>query len=332
MTRHQSSVTVISWIPSEAIRGLPNLPFQVGVTHIDEPPPDRLDSVDDLIEERKLRFANVLEGWIEVDERGIVGYGGEGGGHMGSSVVSVGARSLSLPGLSLPDLRPDPVIGPQSVTFRQTAGGRASLPAPRRVKHKPFIQISSPVVWTTVELEIFADGKAEGRLVGSSPFPRHWVYDGTGKLAAKSGLIDFKQWYHHAFGGVTPWEAADLDALTTEVETELERCLSSTIMRTSGRTQRRKLQTGEILYHQGDEGEDLFLVLDGVATVEVDGEIVAEIGPGAVMGERALIEGGRRTATVRAVTPLRGVVVPPELVDREALEKLSTSHRREEDL
>ena len=50
------------------------------------------------------------------------------------------------------------------------------------------------------------------------------------------------------------------------------------------------------------------------------------------MGERALIEGGRRTATVRAVTPLRGVVGPPELVDREALEELSETHRREEQL
>ena len=330
--RHQSSVTVISWIPSEAIRGLPNLPFQVGVTHIDDPPPDRLDSVVDLVEERKLRFANVLEGWIEVDERGIVGYGGGGGGHMGNSVVTVGTRSLSLPGLSLPELRPDPVVSPESVTFRQTAGGRASLPAPRRVKHKPFIQISSPVVWTTVELEIFADGNAEGRLVGSSPFPRHWVYDATGKLTAKSGLIDFKQWYHHAFGGVTPWEAADLDALTTEVETELERCLSSSIMRTSGRTQRRRLKSGETLYRQGDDGADLFLVLDGVASVEVDGEILAEMGPGAVLGERAVIEGGHRTATVRAVTPLRGVVVPPELIDREALEELSSSRRREEEL
>ena len=243
-----------------------------------------MDSVADLVEDRKLRFAYVLEGWIEVDERGIVGYGGGGGGHMGSSVVSVGPRSLSLPGLSLPDLRPDPLVTPQSVTFRQTAGGRASLPAPRRIKHKPFIQISSPVVWTTVELEIFADGKAEGRLVGSSPFPRHWVYDGTGKLVAKSGLIDFKQWYHHAFGGVTPWEATDLDALTTAVETELERCLSSSIMRTSGRTQRRRLRADETLYHQGDDGSDLFLVLDGVASVEVDGEIVAEIGPGRSWG------------------------------------------------
>lgn len=117
-----------------------------------------------------------------------------------------------------------------------------------------------------------------------------------------------------------------------EVETELERCLSSSIMRTSGRTQRRRLKSGETLYRQGDDGADLFLVLDGVASVEVDGEILAEMGPGAVLGERAVIEGGHRTATVRAVTPLRGVVVPPELVDREALEELSSSRRREEEL
>jgi CRP-like cAMP-binding protein len=48
------------------------------------------------------------------------------------------------------------------------------------------------------------------------------------------------------------------------------------------------------------------------------------------MGERAVMEGGRRTATVRAITPLRGVVVPPELVEREHLEELSGVHRREE--
>lgn len=330
MTRHESSATVISWIPSEAITGLPNLPFQAGVTHIDEPPPDLVTDVEDLVASQRLRFANRLEGWIEVTEQGIVGYGRRGGGLMGSSVVSVGSRKLSLPGLSLPDLRPEPIVSAESVTFRQTAGGRAALPAPRRVNHAPFVQIRGPVVWTTIELEIFADGKAEGRLVGSSPFPRHWVYDDSGKLVSKSGLIDFKQWYHHATGGVTPWEAADLDAVTTEVETELERKLSSSIMRTSGRAQRRRLEAGEVLYRQGERGGDLFLVLDGVASVEVDGEVVAEIGPGAVMGERALIEGGNRTATVTALTRLRGVVVPPELVDRDALDELSSGHRREE--
>ena len=240
------------------------------------------------------------------------------------------ARTISLPGLSLPDLQPDPVVTPESITWRQTAGGRTPLPAPRRIKHKPFVQLRSPIVWTTLELELFADGTSEGRLVGSSPFPRHWVYNESNDLVAKSGLIDFDQWYHHAFGGVTPWEAVDLEALTTEVESELEQHLSRSIMSSDHKTRRRRLKKGEILFTQGDEGTDLFLVLDGVAAVEVDGTCVAEIGPGAVMGERAVMEGGRRTATVRAITPLRGVVVPPELVEREHLEELSGRHRREE--
>jgi CRP-like cAMP-binding protein len=122
----------------------------------------------------------------------------------------------------------------------------------------------------------------------------------------------------------------DLEALTTEVESELEQHLSRSIMSSDHKTRRRRLKKGEILFTQGDEGTDLFLVLDGVAAVEVDGTCVAEIGPGAVMGERAVMEGGRRTATVRAITPLRGVVVPPELVEREHLEELSGRHRRED--
>jgi hypothetical protein len=330
MTRHTSSVTVISWIPSEAIRGLPSLPFQMGITQIDEPPPAHIDDVENLVASQKLRFANRLAAWIDVDERGIVGYGSDGGGLMGSSVVGVGARTISLPGLSLPDLKPDPVVTPESVIWRQTAGGRAQLPAPRRIKHKPFVQLRAPIVWTTIELELFADGTSDGRLVGSSPFPRHWVYNESNDLVAKSGLIDFDQWYHHAFGGVTPWEAVDIDALTTEVESELEQQLSRSIMSSGKKTRRRRLEVGEVLFTQGDEGTDLFLLLDGVAAVEVDGKVVAEIGPGAVMGERAVMEGGRRTATVRAITPLRGVVVPPELVEREHLEELRGGHRREE--
>ena len=46
----------------------------------------------------------------------------------------------------------------------------------------------------------------------------------------------------------------------------------------------------------------MFLILDGMFVVEVDGEQVAEIGPGAVVGERASLEGGLRTATLRATT------------------------------
>ena len=47
--RVESAVTSITWIPSEAISGMPKLPFEMGVAHYDEPPPDprRVGVVDD---------------------------------------------------------------------------------------------------------------------------------------------------------------------------------------------------------------------------------------------------------------------------------------------
>ena len=94
--------------------------------------------------------------------------------------------------------------------------------------------------------------------------------------------------------------------------------------------ERRNLKEGEALTEQGEEGNELYLLLDGVVDIEVDGEPVAEIGPGALLGERALLEGGTRTATVRAKTPSRVAVVPGDAVDESALPELAASHRREE--
>ena len=37
--RIEKSVTSITWIPSEAISGMPKVPFEMGVAHYDEPPP-----------------------------------------------------------------------------------------------------------------------------------------------------------------------------------------------------------------------------------------------------------------------------------------------------
>ena len=37
--RIESSVVSLSWIPSEAVTGLPKQFFEVGVTHYDDPPP-----------------------------------------------------------------------------------------------------------------------------------------------------------------------------------------------------------------------------------------------------------------------------------------------------
>jgi CRP-like cAMP-binding protein len=57
---------------------------------------------------------------------------------------------------------------------------------------------------------------------------------------------------------------------------------------------------------------------------------VAEIGPGALLGERALLEGGRRTSTLRAVTPCKVAVAAAEALDRDALSEVSRGHRRED--
>jgi CRP-like cAMP-binding protein len=62
----------------------------------------------------------------------------------------------------------------------------------------------------------------------------------------------------------------------------------------------------------------------------VDGEHLADVGPGAVVGERAVLEGGRRTATLRADTPCHVAVAGPADVDPGALVHLVAGHRREE--
>jgi CRP-like cAMP-binding protein len=47
----------------------------------------------------------------------------------------------------------------------------------------------------------------------------------------------------------------------------------------------------------------MYLVLDGVIRVDRNGTRLAEYGPGAILGERALLETGVRASTLVAVTP-----------------------------
>jgi CRP-like cAMP-binding protein len=93
----------------------------------------------------------------------------------------------------------------------------------------------------------------------------------------------------------------------------------------------RKLKEGKVLTEQGQLGHVLYLVLDGVVSIEVDGEPIAEWGPGAILGERALLEEGRRTSTMRAATPLRVAVADAKQIDIEKLREISEQHRREDD-
>ena len=57
---------------------------------------------------------------------------------------------------------------------------------------------------------------------------------------------------------------------------------------------------------------------------------MANLGPGALIGERAVLEGGRRTATLVAVTPCKVAEARRVDLDRAALAEVSERHRREE--
>jgi hypothetical protein len=328
--RHHSSISSLSWIPSEAIEGAQRLAFDAGLAHYDPPPPDVLEDIEALRVADRFRFANVLKGWIEVDDKTgtITDCGSEGGRLMGSTTIKLGPMARTFEAIGLPDIKKEPERSGDSVRFVQTVGGRTGVPAPRRVRRRPFIQWQAPLVWTTLSLTLHGDGRSQATMIGASRFPRHWVYGDDGKLTMKSGLADFKDWYRYSFGKHTPWGDQDSEALVTTVETALERNLSAQLM--SGKPVFQRLKAGEALVRQGDLGSDVFLILDGVLLVEKDGERLAEYGPGAMLGERAHLEAGGRTSSLIAVTPCRIAAVQAGQLERSALEELATGHRREE--
>jgi len=215
--RIQSSVTSISWIPSEAVEGLPKLPFTMGVAHYDYPPPDRIDHLETMHRADLFREANELRAWIEVEDGKISDYGQTGRGRIGLTRLKLGPKEIAVPAVAMPTLQ-NAEVGDGWVRFTQTAGGRTGMPAPRSVRGKPYFQINSAIAWTTLALTIHADGTSEQELAGASPFPRHWVYDKDGGLTHKSGAIDFDKWYREAHEQNTPWGNEDSPAVVTAGE------------------------------------------------------------------------------------------------------------------
>jgi hypothetical protein len=324
-----SSVTAISWIPSDAIEGMPTLPFELGVARYDEPPPEHLegDDLEHLRAEDRFREANRLAAWIDVEDGRIAGHGYEGTGLVGSTPFSLSAKDITIPGVVFEVLRREPEVREDTVRFVQTVGGRAGFPAPRTVTGTPLVRIQSANAWTTLALTIRADGSSEHELVAASTFPRHWIYDSDGNVVAKTGTIDFKAWYQGPYGERTPWGDEESDTFVTAAESALERAISSELMAGKRIAERRTLEPDETLVEQGAPGDELYLVLDGVLAVEIDGEEVAEIGPGAIVGEKALLEGGKRTATLTARTRCRVAVIPGELIEKQKLEGLAATRQ-----
>ncbi len=72
---------------------------------------------------------------------------------------------------------------------------------------------------------------------------------------------------------------------------------------------RLSVRDGTVLTRQGKAGREFFLLLDGHARCLVDGNLVAEFGPGDFFGEMALLDHGPRHATVMAAGPIEVLVL-----------------------
>jgi len=329
--RVAGSVTTISWVPADAVERDARAGFRLGTSRSDPAPPADLgpdiEAMLDALRDR-YRFANHLRCFADFDDDGEVRrYGEQGSGRLGQTVRE--GVELAIGTIPMPARRGEPVVGPGWVRFHQTWGGRTASNLVKATLRPPFVRFDAPVAWTTLELTLHAGGQVDGRLVGASPFPRHWVYDADGRLDATSVITDWKGWAESAIGTHTPWGDEDSPAFVTAVESALERELAEMLVHDTPHPAVRRLQRGEVLTRQGDPGDELYIVVDGVLVVSVDGAEVAELGPGTVLGERAVLEGGRRTGTLTAGTPAKVMVVPAERVARDRLAALAASHRRE---
>src|SRR5262249_21123486 len=162
-----SRVVAVSWIPSEAVKGAMKAPFELGLSHYDEPLPDVLGDLEDWKARDLFRVANDLQAWIEVDDEGkVTGHSYSGGGVIGCTPVGLRSAPATFQAVAYPALQAPVEVGDGWVRFTQTAGGRTGVPAPRTVSKPPYVQYHAPTAWSTLQLTIHADGHSEGGLVG----------------------------------------------------------------------------------------------------------------------------------------------------------------------
>ena len=75
------------------------------------------------------------------------------------------------------------------------------------------------------------------------------------------------------------------------------------------RTDEVEVESGRTLITQGNAGDTFYVLLDGEATVEVDGHKRPALGPGSFFGEISMLDRGPATATVVTTTPARLMVM-----------------------
>lgn len=95
------------------------------------------------------------------------------------------------------------------------------------------------------------------------------------------------------FSGCTPAQLRDIAHLTDE----------------------RTLAPGDELCRQGDFENEVYVVVEGRAEVQVDGAVVGTTRHGEIVGELSMLGNGLRAATLRVVEEMRVLVLDPREID-----------------
>jgi CRP/FNR family transcriptional regulator, cyclic AMP receptor protein len=66
-----------------------------------------------------------------------------------------------------------------------------------------------------------------------------------------------------------------------------------------------QLSAGEFLFREGETGDKMYVLVEGSAEIRLGDLVLETAGPGALVGEMALIDQTPRTASVIAKTPAR---------------------------
>jgi len=101
----------------------------------------------------------------------------------------------------------------------------------------------------------------------------------------------------------------ELEALrSTPFFADLDRGDLESVLRIGRRVQ---FEPGQAIVERGDRSDGMYVVLDGRAQVDVGGRY-HDLKAGSFIGEMALIQGGRRGATVKAVEAVETLMITAE--------------------
>jgi CRP-like cAMP-binding protein len=69
-------------------------------------------------------------------------------------------------------------------------------------------------------------------------------------------------------------------------------------------------EEGDVIFHEGDPGQVMYVVVEGTLKLTIRGRVVENLGPGGVLGELSMIDGSPRVATATALTACRLAAIP----------------------